>query len=103
MSDTTDPFEGQLDENDCFTDGPHKEAARASEEDEDTEAKQHDAIERLRGEEVSHDEVIRLWALSEAVKLSHGQPLFGDTVGRTEHVLQRAEKFEKYLRTGDVS
>lgn len=93
MSDTTDPFEGQLDENDCFTDGPHKEAARASEEDEDTEAKQHDAIERLRGEEVSHDEVIRLWALSEAVKLSHGLTV----------VLQRAEKFEKYLRTGDVS
>ena len=79
------------------------EAARASEEDEDTEAKQHDAIERLRGEEVSHDEVIRLWALSEAVKLSHGQPMFGDTVVLHTVVLQRAEKFEKYLRTGDVS
>lgn len=72
-------------------------------EEEAAESRTNESLERLRGEEVSHDEVIRLWALSEAVKLSHGQPMFGDTVVLHTVVLQRAEKFEKYLRTGDVS
>jgi len=73
-----------------------KGTAMTPDEEEAAESRTNESLERLRGEEVSHDEVIRLWALSEAVKSFTN----GVTV---EGCLLRAEKFETYLRTGEAS